>query len=423
MRTFFLVACLLLWDVSVVEAVRATRIQVEGRRWTRSWVIERELAISPGDTIRPDALERTRNRLLNLGLFSRVEVTADSEGVVTVSLTEAWHLWPIVALNLEETQISELFDNPRRFFDGVSLDLGVMEMNLAGSGASFSGLVRVGVSSGGTITYRTRWFSRRLPLAVRAHFRSLLMSDRHAAILGIDQQLYNTRAEMQVGTREGARARIGLKLRYEQVKQEPLFVSAAAARDKIGLVGVFLVLDQRDLEWYPSRGSYVWLKADYIGGDRHYFRSEADVRGFWPLGDSKRPAVLALHMCAGTASAGMPPWGRWFFGFHAGFRGYRTRKSEADGYLSGAAEIRFPLTKIVYVDLPFGGVFRGLPLGLSGILFAERTELRLGRHRWELFAGGVGLVCRVPYLQILEVDFAFAKEGHYEVGTTVGMTF
>lgn len=423
MWALFLTAILIFGDVCAGKAMQVTAIKVEGQRWTKSWVIERELKISIGDTIRPEALERICNRLLNLGLFSRVEVTASNNGEIIVDLVEAWHLWPIATVHLEETQLIEFFDDPRRFFEGVSFDLGVIETNLAGTGAHLFGIVRVGASSGGLITYQTRWFSRALPLAVRAHYRNLIMTDRHAAVLGINHKLHNIRAEMHVGTREGALSRIGFKLRYDQVKQEPLYSGVGAPHDKTGLVGVFVILDRRDLEWYPSKGGYAWLEADFIGGDRHYFRSKADLRAFWPLSDGRRPLVLALHMLGGTASAGMPPWGCWFSGFHTGFRGYRTREREADGYLSGAVEIRFPLTKIVYVDLPFTSVFRELPLGLNGLLFAERTELRLGRRRWELLTGGVGLACRVPYVQILEVDITFPVDGHYEVGATVGMTF
>jgi outer membrane protein assembly factor BamA len=423
MWVFVLAVIVVFGDLSLSEAVLATRIQVEGRRWTRSWVIDRELAISPGDTIRPEALEETRNHLLNLKLFTRVEVTADSAGVVTINLTEAWHIWPLVDLSLDDTQISELFESPRRFFEGSSIDLGLVEMNFAGTGASLFGLVRMGASTGGAITYQTRWLSRGLPLAVRAHYRNLLMADRHAAIQGIEQKLHNVRVETQVGTREGARSRIALRLRYDQVKQEPLYIGTTAPHDKVGLVGIILAIDRRDLEWYPSNGSFVQLQADYTGGDRHYCRSQADARAFWPLYDGRRPIVLALRMRGATASAGMPPWARWFFGFDTGFRGYRTSESEVDGYLSGTVEIRFPLTEIVYMDLPIGGVFRNLPLGLNGVLFAERTELRLGRRRWELLAGGVGLACRVPYFEIVELDLTFPAEGDYEIGASLGMTF
>ncbi len=384
-------------------------------------MIERELTVSVGDTIQREALDRTRNRLLNLGLFNRVEVVADSHGVVTVRLAEAWHLWPIVSVNLDETQLSLLFESPQRFFDGASFDIGALDMNLLGSGAIVQALARVGASRGGTLSYHTRWFSRSIPLSVRAHFRNLTIVNRHAAILGLDRESQDVRGELQIGTREGMPARAGMKFRYEYVKEEPLWPEAAAPKDRTGLVGIFMALEHRDVEWYPSKGSYVWLEANYIGGDRHFFRSEADGRAFWPLTEGTRPMVLALRFRGGTASAGMTPWARWFFGFNTGFRGYRTEKSEADGYLSGTAELRFPLTSIVYFDVPLGSRFQNLPFGLNGVVFVERTELRLGRRRAELLAGGVGLGCRVPYIHIMEVDFSLTAEGEREVSASIGM--
>ena len=421
MRTLVWAALGILCSISAAEAVQVTRIQIEGRRWTKAWVIERELTVSVGDTVQQEALDRSRNRLLNLGLFNRVEVAADSNGVVMVRLAEAWHLWPIVSVNLDETQIAELFESPCRFFDGASFDIGALDMNLVGSGAILQALARVGASRGGALSYHTRWFSRTIPLALRAHFRNLTVVNRHAALLGLDKESQDVRAELQIGSREGTHSRAGIKLRYEYVKEEPLWSGVAAPKDRTGLAGLFIALEHRDVEWYPSKGSYVWLEANYIGGDRHFYRSEADGRAFWPLTQGMRPMILALRLRGGTASAGMPPWARWFFGFNTGFRGYRTEKSEADGYLSGAAELRFPLTSIVYFDLPLGNRFQNLPFGLNGLIFLERTELRLGRHRAELLAGGVGFACRVPYVQILELDFSLSAEGKREFSAAIGM--
>jgi hypothetical protein len=167
----------------------------------------------------------------------------------------------------------------------------------------------------------------------------------------------------------------------------------------------------------------VLLETSYTGGDRHYFRSIADARAFWPLTEKARPLILAMRLYGGTASRHMPPWGKWYHGFNAGFRGYQMYESESDGFLTGAAELRFPLTKIVHIDLPMGDRFRRLPFGLNGLFFVERTELRLGNRRTEFFAGGAGLACRVPNIQIIEIDLSYTIEGDREINATIGMTF
>jgi hypothetical protein len=82
----------------------------------------------------------------------------------------------------------------------------------------------------------------------------------------------------------------------------------------------------------------------------------------------------------------------------------------------------FPLTRIVYYDIPLGNRFRNLPFGLNGVIFVERTELRLGRHRAELLAGGAGLGCRVPYIHMVELDFSLTAEGEKEVSASIGMS-
>ena len=423
MKSFTFIIVVVLFHLTLGKAAEITDIRIEGRRWTKLWVIERELEISVGDTLCKEALDETRKRLMNLGIFNDVRVASDSTGVVTIDLAEAWNLWPIIDPNMEETQLSELFENPREFFRGLSLDLGITDFNLLGTGASAYAMGRVGVSRGGTATYYTRWFSPGLPLMIYAHFRNLRMVNRHAALQGVDSELDNIRGDLWVGTRVGAPTRVGLTLRYDYLEEEPIWLGAPAPKDKTGQVGFFLIIDRRDLEWYPSKGCFVLLETSYTGGDRHYFRTISDARAFWPLTENTRPLIFAMRLRGGTASGNLPPWGKWYHGFDAGFRGYRMNASESDGFLTGAAELRFPLTKIVHIDLPMGNRFRRLPFGLNGLFFIERTELRLGHRRTEFFAGGVGLACRVPNIQIIEIDLSYTIEGDSEISTTIGMSF
>ncbi len=423
MKSFAFIIVAVLFHLALGKAAEITDIRIEGRHWTRAWVIERELQISVGDTLRAEALEKTRKRLLNLGIFNDVRVVADSAGVVTIDVAEAWNLWPIIDVNMEETQLSELFENPREFFNGLSLDLGMTDLNLLGTGANAYAMGRIGVSRGATATYYTRWLSPRFPLMIYAHVRNLRMVNRHAALQGVDSELDNIRGDLWVGTRVGKPTRVGLMLRYDDLKEEPIWPGTPAPKDKTGDIGFFLIIDRRDIEWYPSKGCFVLLETKYTVGDRHYFRTLADMRGFWPLTQKTRPLVFALRMRGGTASGNMPPWGKWYHGFDAGFRGYRTSESESDGFLTGAAELRFPLTKIIHIDLPLGNRFRRLPFGLNGLFFIERTELRLGHRRTEFLAGGAGLACRVPNIQIIEIDLSYTIDGDSEISTTIGMTF
>ncbi|MBU1707426.1 hypothetical protein KKB28_05880, partial [bacterium] len=173
MKSFAFIIVAVLFHLTLGKAAEITDIRIEGRHWTRAWVIERELQISVGDTLRAEALEKTSKRLLNLGIFNDVRVVADSAGVVTIDVAEAWNLWPIIDVNMEETQLSELFENPREFFNGLSLDLGMTDLNLLGTAANAYAMGRIGVSRGATATYYTRWLSPRLPLMIYAHVRNL----------------------------------------------------------------------------------------------------------------------------------------------------------------------------------------------------------------------------------------------------------
>ena len=78
MKSFALIIVVVLFHLTLGKAAEITDIRIEGRRWTKLWVIERELQISVGDTLCAEALDKTRKRLLNLGIFNDVCVVVDS---------------------------------------------------------------------------------------------------------------------------------------------------------------------------------------------------------------------------------------------------------------------------------------------------------------------------------------------------------
>ncbi len=67
-------AVIVRFDVDEGALVRIGEVVVRGARRTRSWVIARELTVHPGDTYSPAAIEESRSRLRNTGLFQRASI-------------------------------------------------------------------------------------------------------------------------------------------------------------------------------------------------------------------------------------------------------------------------------------------------------------------------------------------------------------
>lgn len=101
-RRAALLALVLLVPGPAVAAAPApapiTAIRFEGNEVTRPPVMLREIVIAPGDPADPDAIERSRQAIQDLGLFSSVETRQRrvEDGIeVTFVVEEKWYFLPI----------------------------------------------------------------------------------------------------------------------------------------------------------------------------------------------------------------------------------------------------------------------------------------------------------------------------------------
>jgi outer membrane protein assembly factor BamA len=421
------IALLLLILVSVASGADSTlvvrHIDIQGLRQTHRWVIERELQFSVGDTVSPSDLRAAQKRLANLPPVNHVSVAGDSTGTVAINVNELWPIWPIFSAEFSEGQISDVINRPRTLFDKVTFFAGLGDLNFRGNASKVYAMFQFGAATGVQVGYSTRWFSPRLPIALQTEYANLRTTDRHAAVLDSSRHLRDIRAFTDVGTRQGAPRRLGMVVRYQATMQEHLF-PAEGRNDRVVGFTPYLILDTRDLEWYPTRGSFCRTDLDVAQGTTHFVRSTYDARGYFPVTSALRPVVFALNLSGGTSTQSTPSWAHYYYGFSWGLRGYRSVLSESANYLIGDAELRFPITRETTYNVDFLGRWgENWPWGISGVLFGERAELQLAGHRTEYLAGGAGLYFRIPYLQIVELSAALNKEGVMDYALMTGVYF
>lgn len=416
---------LLLWVTvaSGADSLKVSTVTITGLHRTNRWVVQRELRFEIGDTISAENLLAARRRVQNLSLFSDVRLEADSLGHVRMELNELWPVFPLIWAEFSEGQFADVVSKPSTFFDKVTLFTGVAHLNVGGDAGKMYTVAQLGAEQGFQIGYTTRWFSERLPIAVKAEFENVESSDRHASLFDSSRSMRNVRYELNVSTRQGAPSRIGLLLKYHGVWQEKNW-PAQGRRDRTTWFSPYAVIDRRDLEWYPSRGSYASVRVDLVSGTPFFTRSLYDLRGYYPLNKRPRSPVFAARFYAGTSSDGTPAWAHYFSGFNSGFRGYLTEKAEFSNYLMGSAEFRIPITEESTYDLPFFGRYgKRLPWGISGLLGIERAELAYGGRRLERLGYAAGLYIRVPYVEILEASVTWNRDGNHEFYLGTGVHF
>jgi outer membrane protein assembly factor BamA len=99
-RSVRLAVLLLLGFFSLfARAGTVTEIVIEGNQKTRSEIIKQEMYLRVGDEITKDAIEQSRQAIMDLGLFQRVKILEEKEADITrlvVTVKEIKHDWYIL---------------------------------------------------------------------------------------------------------------------------------------------------------------------------------------------------------------------------------------------------------------------------------------------------------------------------------------
>lgn len=84
-----------------------TGITITGNEVTKERIILQELDFAPGDMINKDLLERSRQSVMDLGLFKKVDASIDDAGVVTIDIKEKKYVLfiPRISHDSEENRL------------------------------------------------------------------------------------------------------------------------------------------------------------------------------------------------------------------------------------------------------------------------------------------------------------------------------
>ncbi|MBU1637073.1 BamA/TamA family outer membrane protein [bacterium] len=405
------------------EGFMIREIEIIGNHHTKEWVIRRELHFQVGDRILYDDLEAARNRLLNLQLFNNVFIEGDEEGTITVEVSEQFQYIPLVGLSATDGRTQDALTDLNKFFDIMTATAGFADLNYRGHGGTASGSFRFGASTGFALTYSTRWLSPRLPIRFKMGLRTLLVSDKHASVQDTSRRLRDQQVYVSFGSRGGAQTQIGAQLMFQRIVRKTPQLNERKQYRAYWL-SPFAILDRRNLEWYPSSGFVSKVAFDAVSGDTPFVRSQYAVADYLPLSDRHRPALIALRLAGATATASTPDWAHYYFGFSSLLRGYSSVKSEASTYLLGDLELRIPVSREKLYNLPALGRYgRNIPFWWGLVFFGERAQLQLNGAREETWAAGAGLHIRVPWIQIVELVWAYNNDSEHDLVIQSGVLF
>ncbi len=259
--------------------VYVERINIVGNVGTLDEVIRREFRVSEGDAYSTTKLQRSEQRLNNLGYFESVKVSTDKGSAPDKTIINV----AVVEKSTGEITLGAGYSTT----DGALADVGIRERNLMGRGQD--------------LRFRITAATRRQQFDIG--FTEPYLFNRELSG-GFD--LYKTTQDFRDESSfdrdaQGGKLRTGYALSeklkhsvyytFEQNEIRNIDVDASRfIRDQEGknitsLIGHSLTYDDRDNRFAPTQGWFVELSQDVagVGGDDKFFRNEAKTEYYIPL--------------------------------------------------------------------------------------------------------------------------------------------
>lgn len=144
-------------------------IDITGNKKTRTATMLRELEFAVGDSLKEHdlypALERNRLRLLNLSIFSNVEILVDPESdanslTINIIVTEGWYILPVPLFTLADRNFNVWWDEFNHSFKRVNYGLDWTQLNLSGRADALKAKAQFGYTNRYELQYRSPRLNR-----------------------------------------------------------------------------------------------------------------------------------------------------------------------------------------------------------------------------------------------------------------------
>jgi outer membrane protein insertion porin family len=386
-------------EVKVIKEIR-----LEGLKRTKEYIVTRELISKVGDPLRQENLDREKNRLELLDIFSDIRIDKEvigNEVILTYIFVETFPILPSIGLKISDE-------------NGVSIGGGVKTPNLLGRDIFFSGRLMFGGSKDVEVWIENPWITgNHLGYSLEYYHRERdnLITESYE----IANEFY-----LSVGSYLGENGRVGGDFSSINIKTDkPSMTLSPDGKDHTSRLGFHLGYDSRDVVPDTRRG---WWNEIAFSWDMRLFKNSSkfvqvdlDIRRFQPLPfwDRHNLAFFSLTtLRTGTVGEDVAPWQVFGIGGTNTVRGWEFAARKGKNQFINTLEYRITLLKPRMVHLPFKIKYRG------GVAFAVFGDLGIGwdtqdQFKAENFIGGVGAGIRLllPIVGMLRMDVGWGQQG------------
>lgn len=423
-------------------------ILVEGNKQTKEKIILRELTFQEGDTLPVaelyERLDRSRQNLLNLGLFNTALLLptflGPHEVFITITINERWYWWPQPMIQIADPNFNTwwLTKDLRRINYGLELN----RFNMRGRNETLSALVQLGYSRRFGLRYRVPSFDRAQRWGAQVEGGYGEQDEITIGTVANKRILLRTPAENIVHQwKAGAAITFrrthdirhawsfmwhDVSVRDTAVVRNPNYIAAGDRHVGFLSMGYSAIVDRRDSRAFPLQGTFLKMElvqqgigpgqpgvTNLLGTAQHSWK--AGLR--WSVGGSLR----------GKLSQGS---GDHYFlqeglGYGNHLRGYEYYVIDGQQWFLGKANILFAIVRprsYRLETIPWEP-FRTLHLAVYLNAFSDHGFVRDEVHGAENFLAnawqhsyGLGLDLVTSYDQVLRIEWAvnrLAETGFY----------
>lgn len=399
----------LTYEIKPGPRVYVERINITGNVRTLDEVVRREFRVKEGDPYNTAKLQRTEQRINNLGYFEKVEVKNEPGSAADKT---------VVNVDVKEKSTGEInLGAGYSTTDGVLGDFGIAEHNLLGRGQDLrTNFTLAARRRQAQLSFTEPYFLDRELAAGFDIYRTYVDFTRQSSYVS-NVQGFKLRANYAL--QEHLQHGVYYNLFQNDISKVPLTASSYIRRQEgnniNSAVGQTLAYDERDNKFAPTKGYFLSLSEELagLGGNSKYLKHEAKASYYYTVHPKWTLGFLGTGgFLVGQGDRGIRINDRFFLGGddlrgfqNAGVGPRDTSTTDALGgnqYYVGTAELRFPL---------------GLPeeIGLSGAVFTDVGSLwNINEKGPNIFdssaprvSSGVGVLWNSPFGPI-RVDMASA---------------
>ena len=316
--------------------------EYKSRLRTKPYVLERSLAIKPGEIFNIENVNATIRDLYRTGVFTSVEpIISGKEDDPNARAIEF----------VIEERATTTINGSISYGTSVGLvgGLKLADSNFLGRGEEAS--INIEASNKGDKTFDISWFdpwlknTERVQAGGSIYWRESV--DEDAGPLDV-KKVRRTGTRWTLGKGLNDKIYVRLSARYDHYKE---VLGSKAINDKYNLFAITpsLIYDSRDNAFSPTKGIYSSLtyeKGELVSDPRHYDQFEADLRAYHHTFFKDKNSMAYRVVWASTGS-GTPDALRFSIGGAETLRGYEYGKFEGFNKFHATVENRTQINNTV----------------------------------------------------------------------------